>query len=1052
MTEAQVERDRQRNESEARDIIHDIDRLNTYPESKKTRWVWELLQNAKDVATTEGVDAVFKLDEHQMTISHNGLPFETKHLLAILYKTSTKTLGGEDGTTGKYGTGFVTTHILNKKLNIEGVHQNENGKRSFSLEIDRTSAILDENEALAAMQESLNSTFNEIDAISIAPSEAGLKNRHSFIYQLTEYSRKYAEKGLVELERNIPFTLLINQGDKKKINSVTIIANGRENTFTVNSETSNVIGLKYIRISESDGILYKDEAGVIFGIPVSKLKNSYVIKSLQNQSVLFKEFPLVGTESFNLPVFIQHDGFKPTELRDSVRTKKEREDLADHTADVNRKALIDFVTKYLSFLSSLIDGKLSGLHFLALSGLPTDIEVYSNKDWFTQNIQKPIRSLLMSKDIVQTVSGDFIKIDTAIFPSAELVSDDDFYDLIASLLPKRVPARETIDFWNNVVHQEIECWPADITISLEMLLEKIPAIVDLEDENVFQVLGNLYIYLEKINSTLGEKFPIYLNEKRDFKTRLDVVLYPNIDNEIKRVSAGLGRDLDKEFLCKNLGIVSGIKAFELTDFYKNLNGELISSLSEKVANIEQINAILHVCSLFRSDRAIRREKWYSLVKQLLPDQIGEKKSITIDYEYYGSSAELWSIKYLSYLIEEEKTVNKFAEKYFQGEFKSTFEWLNDFLSHVFSLQEENRNVLFQRMIIPVQTGDFVAYSEYIYSEDDPKYFDDSIKDLYKDFIDKGDPRGSIVDNRIQIQTIRKYSIDTLTKEIDKLFDDPLIERKVKQGNELHNAFLTLNNWFEQFPDVSGDLKTFSNKRALLYVIALGDGFGKQIMSIKESGRSMEDIVELAHISLTTKEMKDLEKVALELGTSSLLAKAQQLVDVKHQRTRWQRIGKSAEDAFKKVFTSLEMEVELSNPDIGKDFEILLKSKGYSIEIKNVIEGKENVRMSILQGRTAVSEKDSYALCVLTRPNDDREIDEIYFAENARFVDNIGYQIGDRIKRWDEGLHNLSPAGEIRVNLDVKTETVYVSRPIWRDGLTFLQFVSDLKEYFKVEEQ
>ena len=137
MTEAELEREKLREDSEARDIIHDVNSLKNKEELEKTRWVWELLQNAKDTATDEGVDVTFQLDDDKIIISHNGMPFETSHLIAILHKKSTKSLGGGDGTTGKYGTGFVTTHILSKKLTISGIHQNFNGQRKFQIEIDR---------------------------------------------------------------------------------------------------------------------------------------------------------------------------------------------------------------------------------------------------------------------------------------------------------------------------------------------------------------------------------------------------------------------------------------------------------------------------------------------------------------------------------------------------------------------------------------------------------------------------------------------------------------------------------------------------------------------------------------------------------------------------------------------------------------------------------------------------------------------------------------------------------------------------------------------------
>ena len=253
MTEAQKVRAAQREESEARDIIHDIDRLNTFPENKKSRWVWELLQNAKDVATEDGVNITYELKNNQVIFSHDGLPFETENLLAILYKTSTKSLGSDDGTTGKYGTGFVTTHILSKKLNITGVHQLKEDKslRNFTISIDRSSALLEETKALDEMKKAINSTFDQINAIESQLSENIQNFHHSFTYDLSETSLKYALQGLEELEKNLPFVLLINKSAKKKINSVTVIKNGSSKVFRIHPTESKILGVKYIKTQEN---------------------------------------------------------------------------------------------------------------------------------------------------------------------------------------------------------------------------------------------------------------------------------------------------------------------------------------------------------------------------------------------------------------------------------------------------------------------------------------------------------------------------------------------------------------------------------------------------------------------------------------------------------------------------------------------------------------------------------------------------------------------------------------------------------------------------------
>lgn len=1050
MTEAQLERESQRSESEARDIIHDIERLNTFPESKKSRWVWELLQNAKDVANEDGVDVTYKLEDDTVTVSHNGMPFETKHLLAILYKTSTKSLGGEDGTTGKYGTGFVTTHILSKKVTISGVHKNEKGKREFNLEIDRTSAALEETKALTEMQKSLSETFKKIDEISsISSSENNTSNLNSFIYITSPNSRKYAQEGLLELEKNIEFTLLANRREKKKINSVTIINNGDVKTYTINPTISKIEGLNFIQIEDKTGIIYKETDNILLGVPVLEREDKYEILSIEGKSVLYKEFPLIGTEMFNLPVFIQHKQFKPTEERDGVRTKKDSEEILDSTADNNRDCFVDFIKEYIPFLKSLIDAESFGLHHIVLSGLPEDCSKYHNIKWYTNNIQTPIRNLLYQKPILKNVTGQLIKIEEANFPTKDLADDAELYSIFSVLIPNKISHKECLKEWNKAIHQDLESWPDVMTVNLEELLKQLPNIVDLNDINSYLNLRKIYDYLVSKKLTLGEEIPIYANEERAFKIRDEVSLYPKISEEMKIISKQLGRNLDAEFLNKELGEIEGVKPFDLEDFYKRLNNEFISPLQPEKATEEQVSAILRINSLFKSDKASKRENWLSIIKEILPEKTHEKSIIFVDYENYYQPAELWTAKYICWLIQKEVTIIQFSNNYFQGNIEVTYGWLNKFLNYIFQSREDIKNFLSKYNVLPAQDDRFVSDSESLFQENNPNYFEESLKEIVQKFCSQN-PKSFLLKNQVIIEGFRKVDVEIITKPIDKLFENENIQSKVSKGGELYDVFLEVNNWFEKHSDASSYLKTFSSKRDMLYVNSLGEGFGKQIMALKDSGKSMEDIAELAKINLTAKEMQQLEKVANELGTSELLKKAEEMIILKNQRLKWKQIGTSAEKAFKKVFEGLEMDIVLSNPDVGKDFELLLKSKNYSIEIKNVIEGKEIVRMSILQGRTAVLEKEHYALCVMTRPNDEIEINEEYFIEHSKFVIDIGFQIGDKIRKWDEGLISLSQDDNIKVNLDSKTETVYINRTIWKEGITFSDFIKVIETLFTNE--
>jgi hypothetical protein len=1042
--EANIEREKQRSESEARDIIHDLDRLYTFPEERKTRWVWELLQNAKDVADVDGVDIHFSLAPEYLEFKHNGLPFKTKHLLAILYKTSTKSLSGEGGTTGKYGTGFVTTHILNKKLTISGIHQNEIGKKRFTLEIDRSAVSFEENKALSAMQESIKKSFEAISNIADTTPEDINDNWHSFKYDLKPETYLYAEKGLLELERNLAFTLLINP----KIKRVTIETPTGEKSYTANRQKTNIEGLQFISLGLNNGLLYQQSDKLIFGIPALKQVDSFRLLPIENQAILFKEFPLIGTENFNLPVFIQHKDFHPTEQRDGIRTKLISNDEDDPTANKNRKALTEFVNTYIPFMEKLISAGVMDKYLFAKSGLPDFVKNYSNIDWFQNNIQRPIREFIMQRSIVENCSGTFIEISKTKFILNDLVQNEEFYLLASKLIPEQIPIKSSIWEWSKIIEQDTEKWPENITLDIEGLVNQVIDKVSLDKDQSFEWLKQLYTFLEKNKLIhLGEKHKIYPNENGIFCLRDEVAIHPDIDNEFKVVALGLGKSLNDEFLNRKLGQVESIKPFDLNEFYNYLNKELISELKIEQATEVQIKAIFHICCLFRSERAFKRENWFNIINQLVPGLAPEKKLFSVEYEYYWRSAELWSIKYICYLIENAAKPTVFAQTYFQGHLDSCFAWLNEFLKYIFGLQDESKEVILKRHIIPNQKDDFKPYDDFIYAESDSKYFDETIKNIYSKYTERGDPRVSIIDTRISIDGIRKREVDILTKEIDKLFHDEHIESKVKKGGSLNELFMQLNDWFEKFSNADTLLTNFSNKRPSLYVLALGEGFSKQIMEIQSSGKSIEDIAELAKIKLSTQEMILFEIAATELGTNQLLAKAKEMIDAKQQIERWKTLGKAAETAFYEALCQTEPNFEILNPDIGKDFVIIANGKEYAIEIKSVDPYKGNVNMSLLQGKTAVNEKDRYSLCVMSRPEEDIAVDKNYFIKESRFVPNIGSQIGNSIDLWTQGLQNLDSNADVKVSLDDKIESVYISRSIWKAGITFDEFISILRLYF-----
>ena len=93
------------------------------------RWPWELMQNAKDsISGSErnSVEIILEINDDLVIFQHDGCPFNGKTYLALLYKYSEGKANNTEST-GRFGTGFLTTHSLSKIVQMEGPIIDEDG-------------------------------------------------------------------------------------------------------------------------------------------------------------------------------------------------------------------------------------------------------------------------------------------------------------------------------------------------------------------------------------------------------------------------------------------------------------------------------------------------------------------------------------------------------------------------------------------------------------------------------------------------------------------------------------------------------------------------------------------------------------------------------------------------------------------------------------------------------------------------------------------------------------------------------------------------------------
>lgn len=131
--EAQVVR------NEARHIRSKINDARGSRHDAGVRWPFELLQNAIDAGPRPGrerVEVRLRKDGDHFVFEHDGAFFTLRELAALLSGGSSKEFESED-TTGRFGTGFLVTHVLAPQTSVSGIFTTGGRLERFALVLDR---------------------------------------------------------------------------------------------------------------------------------------------------------------------------------------------------------------------------------------------------------------------------------------------------------------------------------------------------------------------------------------------------------------------------------------------------------------------------------------------------------------------------------------------------------------------------------------------------------------------------------------------------------------------------------------------------------------------------------------------------------------------------------------------------------------------------------------------------------------------------------------------------------------------------------------------------
>ncbi|WP_431109219.1 sacsin N-terminal ATP-binding-like domain-containing protein [Winogradskyella poriferorum] len=540
----------------AKDINDKLIKVRNRPEIAKRRWFWELLQNAKDsVSKDEKVDIRLVISKNANGIpfidfSHNGNPFKYEDAKNLIFPYSDKDEEENSDKSGRFGTGFLATHILSPKIQVKGVYLKESSAFNFNFTLDRSA------NGKTELAESINKTWHSFRNNKVENPEYiydKTKFDTHFIYPLDSESLIVAQESIEDFQKSLPFALTFIP----KINSVQIenkidnksirynVNNSKTLLLTENIKETVVLKKELIPTSNFDEIIiitcFGDDINVSF--EVIKDQGEVQIKEIEKQQpVLFCPFPLIGADEFPFPIILNSEKFTPKEERNGIWLSNTKEGLENQKVFEKALPLFESLIEYVSIQKF----KRCYSLFKTLKNEPRfpDLDI----EWYKNLIQEKLKEVLLKKSIVDNHDGErkFVKEINFPFNDSYIVRES-LWTSLREYNKSAVPAYDELHKWYEVL------WVGTPRISLEVFAKHISSrknITELaknfnnEKEKTLVWLNSLVDLITKNeNPLLNEDVSAILpNQFGIFKRKDELYLDDDtIDDTVKEIFATIGK-------------------------------------------------------------------------------------------------------------------------------------------------------------------------------------------------------------------------------------------------------------------------------------------------------------------------------------------------------------------------------------------------------------------------------------------------------------------------------------------------------------------------------
>src|ERR1700677_4986802 len=293
-------------ENTAQAIHEQLETQDNLKAKFERRWIWELFQNALDAAGSNSEIKIRLQFGDSFVFAHNGAPFTRKEILHLIFHGSTKRELGK--AIGRYGTGFLTTHVVSRKVRVRG--RLDSGP-DFDFWLDRSGPTPSD-----LTRQMADSRKELLDSLSEGKEKSSGWTEFEYPISADESMVAHA---LSDLSRIAIPVIAFN----RKIRAIEL--HGRlEERYELLAEDHMGSNCTLLKVGDPEHeektfhLAVSADAEVAIAVPLRFKDGRYSVISPNGIPRLFVAFPLFGTESIPVPFVMNSLEAIPTVNRDGL--------------------------------------------------------------------------------------------------------------------------------------------------------------------------------------------------------------------------------------------------------------------------------------------------------------------------------------------------------------------------------------------------------------------------------------------------------------------------------------------------------------------------------------------------------------------------------------------------------------------------------------------------------------------------------------------------------------------------------------------------------------